>query len=206
MTVIIETTDRYSVECHIEGGTDEGGAKAGAGPVVLVIPAMGVRASFYAPLAQALAGLDMAVACADPRGNGGHSVRRLDGHDWGYEEMIGADLHALVSWVRSVFPARPVLLLGHSLGGQLGCLYAARYPGHLDGLILTGSGMGDWRGWGRARFKRWAQYVLIGALTRMLGYFPGEHLPFRRLRAERGLPASSRQDVRRDHRTSGSCR
>lgn len=171
MTVTIDTTDRHSVECRIEG-------RANTGPVLLVVPAMGVRASFYLPLAQALASLGTTVMCADLRGNGGHSVRRRDGHDWGYEEMIGADLYAQVSWLRDAFPGRPVLLLGHSLGGQLGCLYAARHPGQLDGLILTGSGMVDWRGWGRARFKRWLQYVLIGALTRALGYFPGERMGF----------------------------
>lgn len=172
MRHIIHSHDGATIECEIFGEDKQGA-------VVLIAPAMGVRASFYRALVDGLVAQDCTVMPFDLRGIGGHSERRDKGANWRYHEMITADFEAAVSHARSQFNGRPLILLGHSLGGQLGCLFAARNPVALDGLVLAASCMVDWRGWGMiGGFKRLIQYMGIGLTTRVVGYFPGEKIGF----------------------------
>jgi predicted alpha/beta hydrolase len=168
----IETADGEFIECVVEGEDN-------AGVVVAIAPAMGVRAGFYRAVAESLATQGLTAIRFDLRGNGGHSVRRVAGRDWGYEEMVVNDFDAVIMALRQRFPRRQVVVLGHSLGGQLASLYAGRFPGRLDGLILVASCMVDWRGWnGVSKFQRLFQYFNIAMITSLLGYFPGERLGF----------------------------
>jgi predicted alpha/beta hydrolase len=168
----VETADGEFIECVVAGEDN-------VGVVVAIAPAMGVRAGFYTAVATALAAQGATAVTFDLRGNGGHSVRRTDGRDWGYEEMVVNDFDAVVVRLRQRFAGRRIIVLGHSLGGQLACLYAARFPGQLDGLILVASCMVDWRGWrGLRGFQRLLQYFNIAMITSLLGYFPGERLGF----------------------------
>lgn len=49
-----------------------------------------------------------------------------------------------VSWLDSVLPDKPVVLLGHSFGGQLSVRFAATYPQKISSLVLIGpSGIKD---------------------------------------------------------------
>lgn len=172
MPEIIYTHDGATIECDVFGENNRGA-------VILIAPAMGVRASFYRVLAEGLVAQDCTVMPFDLRGIGGHSERREQGANWHYQEMIVADFAAAVTHARRRFEGRPLLLLGHSLGGQLGCLFAARNPAALDGVILAASCMVDWRGWGTVGgLKRLLQYAGIGLTTRLFGYFPGEKIGF----------------------------
>lgn len=168
----IETADGEFIECAVEG-------EGNAGVVVAIAPAMGVRAGFYRAVAASLAAHGLTAISFDLRGNGGHSVRRMNGRDWGYEEMVVNDFDAVIMALRQRFLGRKIVVLGHSLGGQLASLYAGRFPGRLDGLILVASCMVDWRGWnGVSKFQRLFQYFNIAMITSLLGYFPGERLGF----------------------------
>lgn len=168
----VETADGEFIECALEG-------EENTGVVVAIAPAMGVRAGFYKAVLASLAARGMTAVTFDLRGNGGHSARRTNGCDWGYEEMIVNDFDAVVEAVRRRFVGRSVVLLGHSLGGQLACLYAGRFPGRVDGLILVASCMVDWRGWkGMSGVRRLFQYFNVAMITSLLGYFPGEKLGF----------------------------
>jgi len=46
-----------------------------------------------------------------------------------------SDVASLVKLARSREPALPAFMLGHSAGGVVACLYAARHPAQLAGLI-----------------------------------------------------------------------
>ncbi len=84
-------------------------------PVLICFPAMGVSAKFYHPFALRLAQRGWNVVTADLRGNGYSSVRASKQNNFGYHEMLTYDWPAIISQARSLFPNRPLILLGHSL-------------------------------------------------------------------------------------------
>ena len=148
-------------------------------PVILIWPAMGTPARFYRPLAQALAAAGLHAVTADLRGIGASTVRASRQSDFGYEEMVAQDWPAAVAAVRHAFPDSPLWLLGHSLGGQISALYAARHPGSIAGLILIASGSVHYRGWQPPH--RWTLLALTqvaAGISAIAGYFPGHRLRF----------------------------
>ncbi len=150
-----------------------------AHPVVLCVPAMGVRARSYVRVAQALAASGCVAVTADLRGHGQSPVRPSRSVDFGYHEMISVDLAGLVAWARRRHPGRRLALLGHSLGGQLGALFAGGHPGDLDALVLVAACSVHYEGW--PLLQRIG--VLTGsqaarAVAAVWGHFPGRTFRF----------------------------
>lgn len=147
--------------------------------VLLCMPAMGVRASFYRPFALKLALAGWHVVTADLRGVGESGVRVKSGADFGYQDMLEQDWRANVAVVRERFPGLPVFLLGHSLGGQLNALYAALEPEAIAGLIFSACGSVYFRGWPfPASLKILAQSQLLRGIAEVMGYLPGDRIGF----------------------------
>lgn len=141
------------------------------------IPAMGIPARHYLPLAEALAAHGVAVAVHEWRGIGSSNRRAGRACDWGYRELLQDDLPAGLAVLRARWPQATCWLGGHSLGGQLGSLYASLHPAEFAGLLLVASGAPYWR-----RFRHgWligAAYVLAPWLAGLLGYLPGRRIGF----------------------------
>jgi predicted alpha/beta hydrolase len=154
-------------------------ARAGT-PVILGLPAMGTPASYYEPFAAALAAATgAAVAFADLRGQGSSPYRARRGDHFGYREIIEEDLPALVDHLCAAHPGRPLVLLGHSLGGQLATLAAHQFAGRLKGLVLVAAGTAHHRAWPGAR--RHAARLAVAAIAftaRVLPWYPGHLLGF----------------------------
>jgi predicted alpha/beta hydrolase len=147
--------------------------------VVLIMPAMGVDARYYEPLAIELARRGYAVARAELRGHGASPVRAGRRLDFGYRELSEHAVPALVSAVAERWPSLPRVILGHSLGGQIASLYASLPIASITGLVLVASGSVDHRGWPPGQQRR----VLFGTqlyalIARTLGFFPGDLLGF----------------------------
>lgn len=146
-----------------------------ADPVVLLVPAMGVQAGYYGKLAAALHAQGFSIAVTELRGHeASGGVRPSRAYDFGYTDLV-ADLHQAVDAVRSRRPEAPIYLLGHSLGGHLGAVFAAHHPTALAGLMVVASGSVWWRLWNR---RMYAVGVAIDLSSRLLGYFPGHRLGF----------------------------
>ncbi len=145
-----------------------------AGPIVLIWPAMGVPARFYRPFATALHAAGVAVLVTDLRGTGGSTppISRASRH--GYAELV-EDVAAVLAMVKPWRDGRPVVLLGHSLGGQLCVLHLARTGGaDVDGLVLVASGLPYWRhyrGILRWGLRPWAAGLRL--VTNLVGMWPG---------------------------------
>ena len=155
------------------------GAHGPSAPVLICMPAMGVAAKYYEPLAGAILHEGWSFATADLRGNGLSTLRVRRGISFGYREMVGFDWPAVVGKVRELFPGAPVYLLGHSLGGQLSALYLAANPGTALGLILVAAPSVHFRGWDFPL----GLCVLAGSqaaciTATLLGYFPGRKIGF----------------------------
>jgi predicted alpha/beta hydrolase len=141
------------------------------------LPAMGVPARQYLPLAQALAERGVAVALHEWRGIGSSDRRAGYRCDWGYRELLEYDLPAALGEIRTRWPQATYWLGGHSLGGQLAALYAALHPTACAGLVLVASGAPYWR-----RFRRsWLvglAYVVAPWLAAAVGHLPGRRIGF----------------------------
>ncbi|UGB37325.1 alpha/beta hydrolase family protein [Frateuria soli] len=141
------------------------------------LPAMGVPARHYLPLAQALAGRGLAVALHEWRGIGSSDRRAGRRQDWGYRTLLEADLPRGLAAVRAAWPGATGFLGGHSLGGQLAAMYAGLRPAEAAGLVLVASGAPYWRNF-RFAWLIGASYVAAPMLTRLSGYFPGRRIGF----------------------------
>lgn len=171
-------------------------------PLALILPAMGVPARFYASFARGLHQAGLHVATADLRGQGDSSPRPRRGVNFGYRELAEDDLPAVMRTIRNLVPAAPLVLVGHSLGGQLALLGG---PAGADAIVLVASGSGWWRTFGAGRGVR---NLLVGqafaALAAGLGYWPGERLGFGGTQATTVMRDWARQGRTGRYRLTGS--
>jgi predicted alpha/beta hydrolase len=141
------------------------------------LPAMGMPARHYLPLAQALAARGISTALHEWRGIGSSDRRASRRFNWGYREVLECDIPAAMASLREYVGASPCWIGGHSLGGQVACLYASQHPAEFNALALVASGSPYWR-----RFAHgWTigvGYALAPALASLMGYFPGRRLGF----------------------------
>jgi predicted alpha/beta hydrolase len=146
---------------------------------LLWLPALGVAAKHYLPLADALAQRDVAVFLHEWRGNGSSTLRADRGHDWGYRELLMHDLPASESAISDSVPDVPRILGGHSLGGQLACCRLALAPQAARALWLVASGAPYWRAFPPPR--RWLlplAYRFLPWLADARGALPGHRIGF----------------------------
>jgi predicted alpha/beta hydrolase len=142
---------------------------------LLWVPALGVAARHYEPLALALAAHGIAVAVHEWRGNGSSDRRASRRSNWGYRELLTDDLPASLHALRAAIPSVPLYVGGHSLGGQMATLLAATTSHSLAGVALVGSGSPYWR-----CFKPWVGLALVAAplLAHLVGWLPGRRVGF----------------------------
>lgn len=154
-------------------------AAAPAAPVLVWLPAMGIEARYYRPLAEALAAEGCHVLPVDLRGLGRHPVRASRRTDFGYEEQVSGDLPAVLAAVAERLPASPVLLGGHSLGAHLAVLRMARDPAPIAGFVFAAAGTNHYRAW---PFPQCLAVLALGlgvrAAAETLGWFPGRSVGF----------------------------
>lgn len=145
--------------------------------VLYWLPAMGIPARHYLPLAEALAAQGVAVVLHEWRGIGSSDRRAGRRCNWGYRELLHDDLPAGLAALRERWPQARCWLGGHSLGGQLSLLFASLHPAEFAGLLLVASGSPYWR-----RFRRgWLvgmAYVLSPLLAGVVGCLPGRRIGF----------------------------
>jgi predicted alpha/beta hydrolase len=142
-------------------------------PVVVVWPALGVPARFYETFVPPLREQGFSVALADYRKVDGRASR------FGYHDFASTDFPAVVAEARKRFPGRPVLLLGHSLGGQIALAYASRRPEEVDGIVLVAASTPYYRAYPpRLAARTLLATQLVGAGAAVLGYWPGDKLKF----------------------------
>lgn len=146
-------------------------------PAVVVWPALGVPARFYGRLAGDLHARGFAVILADYRGQSGNPPRIGRGTRLGYHDFAAVDLPAVTAAVRERMPGSPVLLLGHSLGGQIGLCYASRHEADIDGVVLAAASTPYFRAFrGALAVRTFAAIHLVNSIAAIAGFWPGDRI------------------------------
>lgn len=208
-TLAIEAADGHRFEATVLGAEVSEGSDPR--PVFLVLPAMGVRSSFYRRLGATFVRRGCHAVLADQRGHGSSSLRASWRTDFGYRHLVELDLPAALRVVRAEFPDSPIYTVGHSLGGQMSCLLAAGLAGGAieapapSGLVLVASCSvyhGTWPSPGRHVFRLGLHTSRLA--SRLLGHFPGYLLRFAHREARGVIRDWSHQGLSGRYRLSGS--
>jgi predicted alpha/beta hydrolase len=147
--------------------------------LVVFLPALGASVSYYRPMAEAWAALGYCVAAVELRGGKQSSVQDVRRENFGYSEVLNIDLANIIPKLRDEAAGRPLLLAGHSLGGQLALLYASRHPTEVDAVVILAGGSNYYGAMPPGqRLKRQLGLRLARSITQALRYFPGHRLGF----------------------------
>ena len=146
---------------------------------LLWLPAMGVAAKHYRPLAEALAARGIAVFLHEMRGNGSSTLRANRSNDWGYHQILALDLPASHAAMQAHCDTPMRIIGGHSIGGQLATCYLALQPEAFTGLWLVASGTPCWHTFpAPARYLLPLLYQFTPWLAERRGALPGRKLGF----------------------------
>jgi acylglycerol lipase len=105
---------------------------------LLIVHGYAEHSGRYQQVAEHLTGLGYAVYALDHRGHGRSDGIRADVIR--LEDYL-TDLKTFLDMVKEREPSRQVFLIGHSMGGAIVTLFAARHGAEFDGLITSGAGV-----------------------------------------------------------------
>lgn len=170
--VKIPTGDGYEVPLMV-GDAREGRAS------VLVLPALGTRASYYEAFGAALQERGLQVALFEPRGHGESALRPSRQSDWGFREWLTHDMPAAIAHLKALSPEAPLYLCGHSIGGHLSAALSALAPQSFDGIALIACGSPHFELYD-PKTRRQIRFLtrIMPALHLAYGYFPGDRVGF----------------------------
>lgn len=139
-------------------------------PIVVVSAAMSVPSGFYRPLKAAFEERRWACDLVPTRGfdRGQPTASRREDWSYGTEAQTIAD-H--VAAARAAEPDRPVVLLGHSLGCQLGVLHQLHHD-PADGFVAVGASVPHFRSYPYGGLGVLFMGVSVPVVTRAFGYLP----------------------------------
>jgi predicted alpha/beta hydrolase len=142
--------------------------------VVVFAPAMGVRQDYYAEFADYLAAHQFLVGTMDYRAMGFNEPASLRGEKVTFMDWQ-VDIENLLESAAKRASGLPLILCGHSLGGQL--LGTLRNRRHIDAVLTVASGTGYWGHNPKMRLQLlYLWYFAMPLMTRLCGYFPGRRL------------------------------
>ncbi len=169
-TIELQAADSYRLTARVY---ETGGFVRG---VALVVSAMAIKQSFYADFAEWLAANGWETNTFDYRGMGDSAPKSLRGLETDILTWARQDCAAALAFARARAAGRPLLWIGHSLGGQI----LAMTPGNesLSAAVTVASGSGYWceNAYPLRRYSWWLWHVMVPVATAICGYFPGNRL------------------------------
>ena len=99
---------------------------------VFIVPGFNAHSAYYEWAAEQLTADGLAVYAVDLRGRGESDGERF--YVEAFEDYV-RDVEVVMTIVASREGTKPVVMLGHSAGGVVACLYALDHAGELIGLI-----------------------------------------------------------------------
>ena len=139
-------------------------------PLVLIVAAMAVPSGFYRPLVAEIESRGWEAAALPTRGFERGEPIASRAHDWSYADEMSA-IADQVAKARADQPERPVILLGHSLGSQLGAGHELHHPPS-DGFVTIGASVPHFRSYPYGGLPVLAMGVSVPVVTRIRGFLP----------------------------------
>lgn len=165
----IQTADHYPLQVRFYTPEQINGG-------VFLVPAMGVTQQFYQPFASWLSQQGFLVATFDYRGIGESRITSLKGFKADIETWATQDASAVLAALVKQLDGKPLIWLGHSLGGQIiPLVYGFEQASK---IITVAAGNGYWK-LNAPQLKRKARLFWHGIVPLVLplfGYFPGKRL------------------------------
>ncbi|WP_229053863.1 serine aminopeptidase domain-containing protein [Aeromicrobium sp. Leaf350] len=143
-------------------------------PIVLISPAMAIGSRYYAPLVDAFERRGWDARALPRRGFEDDLPRASRRADWSYADEIG-DLTDAIRAARGEVADRPVMVLGHSLGGQIAAgqaLGSADADDRPDLFVGIGTSTPYFRRYPHAGIPVLAAGAMAWPLTVAFGYLP----------------------------------
>lgn len=106
--------------------------------ILAIIHGLGEHSGRYGNLIDALQNKGIAIYGLDHRGFGRSGGKR--GHVDSFMDYI-YDMKIFINMIKDKHPTKPVIMLGHSMGGVLSLKYALTHAEDLDALILSSPGL-----------------------------------------------------------------
>ncbi len=144
--------------------------------IMIIVSAAGVLQSFYKKIAEFFQKNSISTITFDYAGIGKSLHGSIKNENSNLANWGNRDLEAVIKYTIETFPNHKIILLGHSIGGQLIGLTPSSYMA--DKIILVAAQSGYWRFWkGVYKIKMWVNwYLLVPALTKVFGYLPSKKL------------------------------
>lgn len=163
----ININEQQPVKCSLYSGLL-------SSKIVIIVSAAGVLQSFYRNLAQFLQTNGISVITFDYTGVGKSLYGNIKKENCSLANWGNRDLEAVIIHTIKTFPHHKLILLGHSIGGQLIGLAPSSYMA--DKIILIAAQSGYWKFWkGVSKIRMWANWhLLVPILTKVFRYLPSE--------------------------------
>jgi predicted alpha/beta hydrolase len=146
---------------------------------LVFLPALGVPISYYRPLFEHWADSGRHLFAVELRGGPQSPVTDLRRDSFGYSHLVRDDLPAVFG-LEAVAAAADVVVIGHSLGGQIALLAAASGVVKASAVvtIATGTSSAASQRNRSARIRRQIGVRFVHAAVGVFGYWPGHRLGF----------------------------
>ncbi|TDV06783.1 putative alpha/beta hydrolase [Paraburkholderia caballeronis] len=173
--IAVAATDGYPIRGYVwrhDSPPESGGVR----PVAIVNAATSVRCRYYFRFAAWLHRHGYDALVYDYRGIGVSRPADLATLDASWLDWGERDFDAVLRYVRARFPAQPIDVVGHSIGGFLIGLSPSNPL--IRRVFTMGAQYAYWRDYARSSLPSmlWKWHVVMPALTRLYGYFPASRL------------------------------
>ena len=104
--------------------------------VILIVHGLAEHINRYNHVGDFFSSHGFAVEGFDLRGHGNSDGKRAYIHSI---FDLASDLKKYIQYIKQKYSDEKIFVLGHSMGGEVACLYSIKYPSEFSGLILTGA-------------------------------------------------------------------
>lgn len=142
--------------------------------IIIIVSAAGVLQTFYKRIAGFFQDNSISAITFDYTGIGKSLHGNIKKENSNLVNWGNRDLEAVIKYTIETFPGHKIILLGHSIGGQLIGLAPSSYMA--DKIILIAAQSGYWKFWkGISRIRMYVNwYLLVTVLTKLFGYLPSK--------------------------------